>query len=130
MSRYSICMKLLSTVGLVGLLAAVPSARTGSAQSLNDAVRTLNNVLNPGDAQRLEDQARRNGRTQEERYWRDYRAGLDSPDRSRRDYRRDGDRPDYRERGDYRNPRDEGYQGDSGYRRDYRDQRDDPYGRR
>ena len=123
-------MRLLSTVGLVGLLAAVPGGRMSSAQNVNDMVRTLNNVLNPGDAQRLEDQARRNGRTQEERYWRDYRAGLDSPDRSRRDYRRDGDRPDYRERGDYRNPRDEGYQGDSGYRRDYRDQRDDPYGRR
>jgi hypothetical protein len=52
---------------------------------MNDMVRTLNNVLNPGDAQRLEDQARRNGRPQEERYWRDYRAGLDSPDRYRRD---------------------------------------------
>ena len=85
-------------------------------------VRTLNNVLNPSDAQRLEDQARRNGRPQEERYWRDYRAGLDAPDRNRR--------PDYRERGDYRNPRDEGFQGDSGYRRNYPDQRDYRYDRR
>jgi hypothetical protein len=82
-------------------------------------VRTLNNVLNPGDAQRLEDQARRNGRPQEEHYWRDYRAGLDSPDRYRRDYG-----PDNRGRGDYRSPRDEGYSGDSGYRRDQRDNRD------
>ena len=84
--------------------------------------RTLNNVLNPGDAQRLEDQARRNSRPQEERYWRDYRAGLDAPDRNRR--------PDYRERGDYRNPRDEGFQGDSGYRRNYPDQRDYRYDHR
>src|SRR5205807_7954755 len=123
MSRHSTSMKLLCTAGLVGLLAAVPGARTGSAQGVNDMVRTLNNVLNPGDAQRLEDQARRNGRPQEERYWRDYRAGLDSPDRNRRDYGRDYG-PDYRGRGDYRNPRDEGFSGDSGYRRDYRDQRD------
>ena len=125
MSRHSVSLRLLSTAGLVGLLAMAPGVRTGSAQSMNDMVRTLNNVLNPGDAQRLEDQARRNGRPQEERYWRDYRAGLDSPDRYRRDYG-----PDNRGRGDYRNPRDEGYSGDSGYRRDYRDQRDYRYDQR
>jgi hypothetical protein len=110
-------------------LAVVPGARTGSAQSMNDMVRTLNNVMNPGDAQRLEDQARRNGRSQEERYWRDYRAGLESPDRDRRDYR-DRDRGDYRSRDDHRDQRDEGYRGDSGYRSDYRDQRDYRYDQR
>jgi len=52
MSRHSISMRLLCTAGLVGLLAAAPGARTGSAQGVNDMVRTLNNVLNPGDAQR------------------------------------------------------------------------------
>jgi hypothetical protein len=119
MSRNSISMKLVCSVGLVGLLTMAPGARTGSAQGMNDMVRTLNNIVNPGDAQRLEDQARRNGRVQEERYWRDYRAGLDSPDRNRRDYG-----PDYRGRGDYRYQRDEGYSGDSGYRRAYPDQRD------
>src|SRR4030088_339944 len=112
MSRHLISLRLLSTAGLVGLLAMAPGVRTGSAQGVNDMVRTLNNVLNPGDAQRLEDQARRNGRPQEERYWRDYRAGPDSPDRNRRDYG-----PDYRGRGDYRYQGDEGYSGDSGYRR-------------
>ena len=66
MSRHSTSMKLLCTAGLVGFLAAVPGVRTGSAQNANDMVRTLNNVLNPSDAQRLEDQARRNGRLQEE----------------------------------------------------------------
>src|SRR5246127_5862813 len=96
---HSISIRLFCGVGLVGLLALAPGARTGSAQSVNDMVRTLNNVLNPGDAQRLEDQARRNGRPQEERYWRDYRAGLDSPDRYRGDYP-DRDRGDYRSRGD------------------------------
>jgi hypothetical protein len=116
-------MRLLCTAGLVGLLAVAPGARTGAAQSMNDMVRTLNNVMNPGDAQRLEDQARRNGRSQEERYWRDYRAGLESPDRDRRDYR-NRDRGDYRSRDDHRDQRDDGYRGDSSYRSDYRDQRD------
>src|SRR5215813_6532280 len=123
MLRHSTCMRLLCTTGLAGLLAVVPDARTGSAQSVNDMVRTLNNALNPGDAQRLEDQARRNGRSQEERYWRDYRAGLESPKRYGRDYR-DRDSGDYRSRGAYRDPRD---QGDSDYRGDYRDQRDYRY---
>ena len=75
MSRHSTCKRLPCTAGLLGLVVAVSGASTASAQSVNDMVRTLNNVLNPGDAQRLEDQARRSGRPQEERYWRDYRAG-------------------------------------------------------
>ena len=129
MLRHSACMKLLCTTGLVGLLAVAPVVRTGSAQSVNDMVRPLNNALNPGDAQRLEDQARRNGRSQEERYWRDYRAGLESPDRYRRDYR-DRDRGDYSSRDDYHNRRDQGYPGDSGYRPDYRDPRDYRYDQR
>src|SRR5262249_9966554 len=126
MSRHLTCKRLLCTAGLVGLLAVVPGVRTGSAQSVNDMVRTLNNALNPGDAQRLEDQARRNGRSQEERYWRDYRAGLESPNRYGRDYR-DRDSGDYRSRGAYRDPRDQGY---SDYRGDYRDQRDYRYDQR
>jgi hypothetical protein len=107
----------------------VPDARTGFAQSVNDMVRSLNDMLNPGDAQRLEDQARRNGRPQEERYWRDYRAGLESPDRYRRDYP-DRNRGDYRSRDDDRDRRDEGYQGYGSYRSDYRDQRDYRYDQR
>jgi hypothetical protein len=121
MSRHSIYKRLLCTAGLVGLVAAVPGAHTGSAQNLNDMVRTLNNVINPGDARRLEDQARRNGQPQEERYWRDYRAGLDSPERNRRDYERDGNRPNYRERDERRDR--SGDRSNSGYQSDYRDQR-------
>ena len=120
MPQLSICTKLLRAAGLAGLVAGVSGVHTGSAQNLNDMVRTLNNVINPGDARRLEDQARRNGRPQEERYWRDYRAGLDSPDRNRRDYGREGDRPNYRGQGDYRYQSDDRYQGDSGSQRDYR----------
>jgi len=125
MTRHSTCMRLLFTAGLVGPLAVVSGASTGSAQSVNDMVRTLNNVLNPGDAQRLEDQARRNGRPQEQRYWRDYRAGLESSDRrdyGDRDYG-DRDRGDYRSRDDYRDRPGPAYGGDSGYRRDYGDPR-------
>jgi hypothetical protein len=121
----SISRKPLCGVGVAGLVAIITSAHTGSAQNLNDMARTLNNIVNPGDAQQLEDQARRNGRSQEERYWRDYRAGLDSPNSYRRDYG-----PDYRGAGDYRYPRDGGYSGDSGYRRAYPDQRDYPHDRR
>jgi hypothetical protein len=66
-------------VGLTGALFAHPS----SAQGVGDIVRGLNAVINPADAQRLEDQARRNNRPAEERYWRDYRTGLETPDRSR-----------------------------------------------
>ena len=109
MSRHSTCKRLPCTAGLVGLLAAVFGAGTASAQSVNDMVRTLNNVLNPGDAQRLEDQARRSGRPQEERYWRDYRAGLESPGRYPREYR-DQDPRDYTGRYDYRDRRGDPFQ--------------------
>jgi hypothetical protein len=79
-----------SVIGLISALGTHPS----SAQGVTDIVRGLNAVINPGDAQRLEDQARRNNRPAEERYWQDYRTGLENPDRSRdtgtrRDY---GDR--------------------------------------
>jgi hypothetical protein len=109
MSRHSTCKRLPCTAGLLGLVVAVSGASTASAQSVNDMVRTLNNVLNPGDAQRLEDQARRSGRPQEERYWRDYRAGLESPGRYPREYR-DQDPRDYTGRYDYRDRRGDPFQ--------------------
>jgi hypothetical protein len=46
-------------------------------------VRTLNAIVNPEDAWRLEDQARRYHRTKEERYWRNYGAGLEQQRRER-----------------------------------------------
>jgi hypothetical protein len=87
-----------AVLGVVGVLSTQP----GSAQGVGDIVRGLNAVINPSDAQRYEDQARRSNRPAEERYWRDYRTGLESSDRSRdtgppRDY---GDR-----RFDPRDPR-------------------------
>jgi hypothetical protein len=65
------------TAGAVGLMSTL-FAHPLSAQGVGDIVRGFNNVNNPSDAQRLEDQARRNKRPAEERYWRDYRTGLDS----------------------------------------------------
>jgi hypothetical protein len=68
-----------SVVGLTSALAVHPA----SAQGVTDIVRGLNAVINPTEAQRFEDQARRSNRPAEERYWRDYRTGLETPDRSR-----------------------------------------------
>jgi hypothetical protein len=73
--------RLLYSVGVIGLLGALASHPL-RAQGVTDIVRGLNAVMNPGDAQRLEDQARRNNRPAEERYWRDYRTGLETPGRS------------------------------------------------
>ena len=89
--------RVLYTASVAGLMSAL-TAHPPSAQGVGDIVRGLNAVVNPGDAQRLEDQARRNNRPAEERYWRDYRTGLETPDRSR----------------------------DTGARRDYGDRRFDP----
>jgi hypothetical protein len=58
-------------------IAAIGLATPASADDLHSVVRTLNAVLNPEDAQRLEEQSRRNGRVEEERYWHNYRLGLE-----------------------------------------------------
>ena len=68
-------------IGAAGV-AAVSWAVPASADDLRSAMRTLNAVLNPEDAQRLEDQARREHRAEEERYWRNYRAGLEEQRRA------------------------------------------------
>src|SRR5258708_40169750 len=82
MTNSSFYPRVLYTASVVGLMSAL-AAHPPSAQGVTDIVRGLNAVINPGDAQRLEDQARRNNRPAEERYWRDYRAGLQTPARSR-----------------------------------------------
>ncbi len=85
--------RLLYAAGVIGLASTV-TLHPLSAQGVSDVLRGLNAVINPGDAQRLEDQARRSNQPAEERYWRDYRTGLETPNRGRdtsvrRDY---GDR--------------------------------------
>jgi hypothetical protein len=57
-------MRLLCTTGLVALLGMAPGAGTGFAQSVNDMVCTLNNIVDPGDAV---DRYRADDRPQEER---------------------------------------------------------------
>lgn len=74
---------------LVGLIAVGSAPQSASAQDVNRIIGTLNAILNPADAQRLEERARREGREDERRYWRDYRAGLE-------DRRPEDDQP-YRE---------------------------------
>jgi hypothetical protein len=59
-------------IGVAGVIAA-GLASPASADDLNPTVRTLSF----GDAQRLEEQAHRQGRYDEERYWRNYGAGLE-----------------------------------------------------
>jgi hypothetical protein len=89
MTNFSFNRRVLYTASVAGLMSAL-AAHPLSAQGVGDIVRGLNAVINPGDAQRLEDQARRNNQPAEERYWRDYRTGLETPDRSRdTDARRD-----------------------------------------
>src|SRR5215469_16805711 len=100
MSRLSTYGCVVCTVGLIGFLAVMPGAGSAYAQNLNDVVRGLNSVLNPNDARRLEEQAYQNGRSDEQRYWHNYRAGLESS-RYRRDYGPDrSDQWRYGERGD------------------------------
>ncbi|MBV8122422.1 MAG: hypothetical protein JO081_21090 [Alphaproteobacteria bacterium] len=104
MTRLSTCASVVCTTVLIGFLAVMPSAGSAWAQSLNEVVRNLNSVLNPNDARRLEEQAYRNGRSDEQRYWHNYRVGLESSDRHSRDYGPDrGDQARYGERGDNRN---------------------------
>ena len=64
--------------GGAALLTLASAPAPGSAQEVNRVVRTLDRILNPQDARRYEDQARRNHRPEEERYWRDYRSGLEA----------------------------------------------------
>ena len=69
-------------VGIVGL-AAVGCGSPASADDLKSVVRTLNAILNPEDAWRLEDQSRRYGHPVEGRYWHQYGAGLEQQRRER-----------------------------------------------
>ena len=63
-------------LGAAGV-AAIGLLQPAAADNLNSIVRTMNSVLNPDDARRYEDQARREGRPEDERYWHNYGAGLE-----------------------------------------------------
>src|SRR5437868_7560403 len=81
MTKFSFTQRLLYIGNVVGLTIAL-TVHPVLAQGVTDIVRGLNAVINPNHAQRFEDQARRNDRPAEERYWRDYRTGLETPGRS------------------------------------------------
>ena len=75
----AVAVWLVGAVGTVAIAVGCPA----SAENLKSVVRTLNAIVNPEDAWRLEDQARRHDRRNEERYWRDYGAGLEQQRRER-----------------------------------------------
>jgi hypothetical protein len=54
-----------------------------AAESLKSVVGTLNAIVNPEDAWRLEDQARRYRRQDDAQYWRNYGEGLEQQRRER-----------------------------------------------
>ena len=74
-------------VCLIGAVSSVVFAvgSPASADSLKSVVRTLNAIVNPEDAWRLEDQARHHDRSSEAQYWRDYGAGLEQQRHERGD---------------------------------------------
>ena len=63
-------------VGAMSVL-TISYAAPVSAENLKSVVRTLNAIINPEDAWRLEDQARRFHQPADERYWHSYGAGLE-----------------------------------------------------
>ena len=67
---------LYSVIGAAGIVAAGLASPAG-ADNLNSIVRTFNTAISLEDAQRLEEQARRNQRVEDERYWHNYRIGLE-----------------------------------------------------
>src|SRR5215469_8514464 len=70
---------LLGVVSPVAIAVVSPAP----AESLKSVVRTLNAIVNPEDAWRLEDQARHHDRSSEARYRHDYGAGLEQQRRER-----------------------------------------------
>jgi hypothetical protein len=65
------------------VLFAANSGQPASAENLKSVVRTLNAIVNPEDAWRLEDQARRYRHHNEEQYWHGYAQGLQQQRRER-----------------------------------------------
>ncbi|MFZ2006680.1 MAG: hypothetical protein WB697_11390 [Stellaceae bacterium] len=75
----------LVKASLIGAAAVVVAnvAQPAAAENLKSVVRTLNAIANPEDAWRLEDQARRYHRRDEQQYWHRYSEGLEQQHRER-----------------------------------------------
>jgi hypothetical protein len=91
-------MRMLGLAGAAALLIAT-CGEPAAAGDLKSVVRTLNAIINPEDAWRLEDQARRYHQQEEARYWHGYADGLT---RQRREHREPV--PEYRGWGGYGGP--------------------------
>ena len=83
-ARVGLCF----AVAVVGFTLTGFAPRPAVADNLKNIVRGLNAVLNPEDARRYEDRARRDNRPDEEHYWHDYGAGLQAQ-RHEREIERD-----------------------------------------
>ncbi|HEV8030582.1 MAG TPA: hypothetical protein VGP42_06140 [Stellaceae bacterium] len=81
-------MRLLLMIGLI----AVIMTPQGWAQEMNKGLRAIEAIIHPEDARRLEKQAHRNRRPDEERYWHEYGVGL------QRQGHRDEENRDHNER--------------------------------
>lgn len=90
-----------SLFGLASLagIAMITAAPPAPAEDVRSVVRTLDAIMNPEDAWRLEDQARRYRHRREEHYWHDYGDGLE---RQRREHGEGG--PQYGAPGRYLTP--------------------------
>jgi hypothetical protein len=75
-------MFLTCLIGAAGLTIA-GFGPPAAAESLKSVVGTLNAIVNPEDAWRLEDQARRYRRQDDAGYWRNYGEGLEQQRRER-----------------------------------------------
>ena len=70
----------MAPLGAIFLLMATMTPQPASAARLTDVLRA---VLLPEEARQHEEMARRRHRPDEERYWRDYGAGLEEQRRER-----------------------------------------------
>jgi hypothetical protein len=77
------CARLWFALSGAVAASAIAVGSPALAKSLKSLVRTLNAIVNPENAWRLEDQARRYHRPNEERYWRNHGAGLEQQRRDR-----------------------------------------------
>lgn len=70
----------VACIGTITLLMAATAPQRASGTSLKDVLRA---VLLPEEARQHEEMSRRRHRPDEERYWRDYGAGLEEQRRER-----------------------------------------------
>lgn len=74
----------MRTLLMIGLAGVITVALTPAHLQAQDLGRVVHAITDPHEAQRYEEQAHRNGRQDEERYWHDYGVGLQQQQHERR----------------------------------------------